>query len=57
MGATLGTAEIRHHINAAPHDRGDEITIHFTVAHEMRQTVDACLHQPDRILMIERRAR
>src|SRR5262245_49926504 len=53
MSATLCTAEIRHHINAAPHDRADEIPIHFPVAHEMRQTVYACLHQPDRIVMVK----
>ena len=45
--------QVAHHVDAAFHDRRNQRIVHHHVANQMREAVDAGIHQIDRIDVIE----
>ena len=53
MAVTFRSAQIRHDIDVALYDQGDQCVVHDFVAHEVREAVDACIRQVDGIGVVE----
>ena len=53
MPVALGSPKIRHDIDVALHDQGDQCVVHDSVAHEVGEAVDAGIRQFDGIGVVE----